>query len=150
MPKKDRTRAIPAHIERAAVALRVAGMRERTIYETLREHLKEPPSYRDLRAAFARSGVRYRAQVRQARAAGRYPPPPSAAFETGREFPQHASDYFGKREKALRRDRKEDAEERFDRRYALGYLARAGIDADEVEDGDFLDSLESIYLGEGS
>jgi len=53
--KKERT--LDPKLDLAINSLRIAGVPERRTYERLREIMKNPPSYRDIRAAYARGGV---------------------------------------------------------------------------------------------
>ena len=151
MTKKDRTRAVTPEVSEAIGRARTAGLSERAIYEGLREGLKEPPSYRDVRAVLERRGLRYKTQATQRRADDL-----AARVADGRKFfhkgpndPTFDS-YRQRKTVALSVDFTSDAGEKFDRRYLLGYLARAGIDPDAIEDEGFRQSLESIYQGEGS
>lgn len=142
MPKKDRT--LTPSLREALYNLRVSGMSERGIYEGLRERLREPPSYRDIRASLASDGVRYRADALRARR--------DQAFKNDRdpERPVRESDYRARLATVREVDKTPDAKERLDENYIVGYLARAGQDPDSLEDTNLRDSLVSIYEGQGS
>lgn len=138
---KDRT--LYENVRVAAVNLRIAGMSERAIYEGLRDVLAEPPSYRDLRAAFRDENVGTRSEAAARRRE-------RAFLDAGVEHPQESTKYRSQLDLALSVDKTSDAKDAFDRRFILGYLARAGTDVDLIEDEGFAESLADIYEDEGS
>jgi len=143
VPKKDRT--LEPKVATAAYNLRVAGMSERAVYENLRDELKENvPSYRDLRALYAERNVRYRSDAAEARRLGLYENPYPDQRPINRSF------YEERLEITRRRDKTATAKDALDRNYTLGYMARAGVDPDSLEDRAMAESLESIYDGHGS
>lgn len=162
MAKKDRS--LPEPVERTIRTARVSGMSERAIYESLRETLDTPPSYRDVRASLSRSNLRYRSQATAARHARDYPE------AVGGERPMRESAYLERLRSAQENTRlsREDAKRQginadeaiasfaradkdaLDERYVLGYLARSGADPDDIADEDLRDRLIHIYDGQGS
>lgn len=142
-----RERTLPPEMDAAIYNLRVAGVSERGIYETLRDTTETLVSYRDLRASFARTGVPTKAMATQARK--------TAAFNNDdhSERPMKQSDYLRRYEitrQRTRGDLRAEAKDDLDRAYTLGYLARAGVDPSVIDEKALRDSLISIYKGEGS
>jgi hypothetical protein len=135
---KPKDRTLDPAVEKMIVTARVAGISERRIYESLRDDLKEPPSYRDVRAALAKNGVRYRYQATERRRKGDYP-------LTVGEKQMRSSKYLEKRAEVRKVDRTPDAEDKLADRFLLGYAARAGLDVDLLDDERFAESLENIY-----
>ena len=142
MAKKERV--LDPRIEQMANGLRAAGMRERNVYEALREAFVKPPSYRDLRASFDRAGLRYKADVAANRAGverkwvgptaergGHYEVTGNLAVVAGVNI---ASSEYGERSAAnraaLRAGRLSEAaykqaQAETDRRFVVGYAVRA-------------------------
>ena len=130
--------AVPEEVYDAAYNLRVAGMSERAIYERLRETVTEYPSYRDLRGFWGDQGVGKRAQATVAREAGAF-------------FGSQGSANYRERLRVTREvDQTPDAKEALDRKFLLGYLARAKARVSDLSDDGLAESLASIYEGEGS
>lgn len=153
MPRKERT--IDPKVERAAYNLRVAGVSERHIYESF-SVLKDRPSYRDLRASFEKSGVRYRAQATEARHRGEFLNPHKTVVTSGPEkgqailVNQRSSEYKDRLKTTRKVDKTPEATEDLNRSFALAYMGSAGVDPDLILDDGFADSLYSIEEGEGS
>lgn len=74
MSSKDVSEWAKKHpkIALAAVNLRISGVSERVIFERYRDLLAEPPSYRELRAAFREHGVSDRAHATELRRSRTY------------------------------------------------------------------------------
>lgn len=153
-----RGHVVDVEVKEAIVNLRIAGVPERSIYEALRDTLDIPPSYRDIRTVFAENGVATRAQATMARRRSsdqgaerqKGEARPTYYLTSAGESPIYRTHYAAKRANALEVDRTSDAREAFDRRYTLGYLARAGVQPEDVADEGVAEALSSIYDGEGS
>jgi hypothetical protein len=142
MAKKDRT--LDPNVDTAIRTARVAGVSERRIYESLRDLLDTPPSYRDVRASFARGGLSTRHAATVARRSKEFP-------ETTAEARMKSTKYREKAATVREIDRRAQAQDELARNFLLGYLARAGIEPDLLVAGpDGTDALESIYEGHGS
>jgi len=63
--RREGNNSSAAAVVQAIVGLRAGGMRERNIYEALRDVMKAPPSYRDVRDVLTHNGLRFKAQVRE-------------------------------------------------------------------------------------
>jgi len=146
MPKKDRT--LSPQLDYTVKALRVEGMSERAIYEQLREHLAADvpiPSYRDVRATLDKAGLRYR---KDAEAARKRVDLPDDLYEAQHRINKmHYSDRLSRLTTA---DKRAGAKDDLDRAYTLGFLARSGIEPDQVSDESMRESLVHIYEGVGS
>jgi hypothetical protein len=145
LARKPVDRSMDSRVEQTAYNLRVAGVSERAIYESFRSVLKEPPSYRDLRASFVRNGVATRAAATEARHSGLFV---GRLDRQGRK--QMATEYADRLRTTKEIDRRAEAKDDLDRNYVLGYMGRAGVDPDLIDDEFFADSLYSIEEGEGS
>lgn len=150
--KKERR--LEPEVERTVTALRAAGMPERSIYEGLRRNLKEAPSYRDIRAAFDRAGLKTRHEATERRRAG---------FEIAvgpegseRMKATHYRDKLGEIAKAVKegylaRGMRGQARALLDDQFIVGYGYRAGVDVDQLkDDAPILAVVEDIERGEGS
>lgn len=147
MPKKDRS--LPPPVETAAVTARVAGMSERAIYERLRDTLDVVPSYRDLRAAYAKAGVLSRRQAAAARREKRFPITQPSLQAIGERQAQR-SDYLHRLKVTREVDKSAGGKDRLDQNFILGYMVRSGVDPESVADSAVKDQLEDIYDGIGS
>ncbi|MGB6442833.1 MAG: hypothetical protein WBF81_06020 [Thermoplasmata archaeon] len=146
MAKKNR--ALSPELNYTIRALRVEGLSERAIYEQLREHIAITapiPSYRDVRATLASAGLRYRRQAEAARKGGRMPDDLSSD-----QHPIQNPHYTDRLSRLHAVDRRPDAKDDLDRAYTLGFLARSGIDPDQISDTSLRESIVSIYEGTGS
>lgn len=146
MAKKNR--ALSPELNYTIRALRVEGLSERAIYEQLREHIAITapiPSYRDVRATLASAGLRYRRQAEAARKGGRMPDDLSSD-----QHPIQHPHYTDRLTRLHAVDRRPDAKDDLDRAYTLGFLARSGIDPDQISDTSLRESIVSIYEGTGS
>ena len=142
MSKK--VRVLDPRLEEMVNGLRAAGMRERNIYEIVRSTFRDPPSYRDLRAAFERGGLRYQKEVRlrHASVSRRYVVPTVARgghyettgklatlggedVRTSQYREQSAANRSNFRQGLQSRRFTDKEQERLDRNYALGYAIRA-------------------------
>lgn len=144
MAKKDR--ALSPSVDYTIRALRVEGLSERAIYEQLREHLAaDVPSYRDVRASLSAAGLRYRRDAAAARRAVRMPEDLSDAQRPIQRI------RYSQRLRTLKQvDRRPSAKDDLDRAFALGFLARSGIEPELLSDESMRESLVNIYEGVGS
>lgn len=120
----------------AAVNLWISGVSERAIFERYRAYVKEPPSYRELRASFKERDVRTRSDATALRAKGQ-------RFETdGRITDGHQTAYHERRKAQYT----EPAKVKLEDNMVKGYLAKEVVDPDrELAGGDFLDFVNSEY-----
>ena len=139
MPKKNRL--LDPRLDTVIQSLRVAGMPERNTYETLRDVLLFPPSYRTIRAAYARGGLvtkrdasSRRGMARKDRYIGDYNLRKSRNAASG--FPalpgEHLVAYSNyrreseaNRRNAANAETAADLQTMTDRHFALGYLNRS-------------------------
>ncbi len=143
MPRKDRT--LSPNMDATIATLRIDGLSQRAIYESLRDTLEEALSYRDVRASLKRSNLYYKHDAAAARREGRFPRPSNV-----NEPPQRTSAYRKRREQVLSVDKTPDALDAFNRNYLLGTMARQGVDPNLISDVSMRQSLEDIYDGLGS
>jgi hypothetical protein len=169
MPPK--IRRLDPRLDTTIAGLRVAGMPERAIYETLRSALTTPPSYRDVRASFARAGLPTRHAATVARNSGEVREVVDAEGHRHREIVHTGFPTFpGERQVVMSRYREQTransrlAADEFsrkalqkatDRNFVLGYLMRS-YNAKEnrasyeallasIQDSGIADDVTSIY-----
>lgn len=125
-------------VQVAALNLRIAGVSERRIYETLKGELKDFPSYGQLRSWFTARGVRYREDATARRHAGRY-----YKLSKGEKIVRvgGSSRYFQRR----RAQFTPRAKARLERNMAVGYLLREKVPAKDFKDDSVVNFIESDY-----
>ena len=153
--KKERV--LDERVERTIRGLRVAGMSERSLYEGLRRNFKEAPSYRDVRAAFERAGLRTRRDATLARRSkepillgyeGQKPVGLTHYRERLREVRLAAAANYAPAHLAEGR-RRERAQ--LDDNFIVGYAHRAGVGPDDLkDDAPVMEQAERIERGERS
>lgn len=135
---KDRGAWARAHPELAvaAVNLRISGVSERTVFERFRATVKDAPSYRELRAAYAERQVLKRSDATERRRA-------HERFKADGSVRKGDSNYLVRQ----RAQYTPKAKERLAQNMVTGYLVQeVGDRADqELDDPELLDFIGSDY-----
>lgn len=138
MARKDLARWGREHpdLATAATNLWISGVSERAIFERYRALVKDPPSYREIRASFKEHGLAKRADATELRQRGQ-------RFELSGSLSDGHESAFQKRRKV---QYTEPAKARLEENMVKGYLAREVVSPEtDLVEGDFQDFITSDF-----